>query len=295
MNLGVAISSLHDTIVEGFSRSVAVPAPASDLRVMIAWERAEWEAAFRLVASSYQAAGYESTDAGAVRFTPFHALPDTVTFVAKRKDRVVMTFALVADNSILGLPMETIYPEEIANLRGEGRRLGEVISFAAEDLNLREFAVTFRALIRLMKQYHVSQGGDTWVITVNPKHRQFYTKVLGYIPLGPCKPYYRVQGAPAEAFVLDAAMMQEHAPKVFDEMFAEPLPRSVLTAAKMPPVLTRYFAGMSNRSFDKGLLNVLRAVDEERWVRQWPKVEPRKAKSREQTKPRVQERELQPA
>ena len=40
----------------------------------------------------------------------------------------------------------------------------------------------FNALIRLMKQHHVRHGGDTWVITVNPKHRNFYTKVLGFVP-----------------------------------------------------------------------------------------------------------------
>jgi hypothetical protein len=248
MNTARAHSAPHDTIVERISRSIRVPNLSRDIRVMIAWERTEWEQAFQLVRESYQAAGYEAPGDKPLRFTLFHALPDTVTFVAKHEERVLLTFSMVPDNTLLGLPMESVYGKEITALRKEGRRLAEVISFAAGNLGLKEFPLVFRSIIRLMKQYHISQGGDSWVITVNPKHRQFYTKVLGYVPLGPCRSYARVQGAPAEAFMLDLDLMKSYAPNTYLEMFAEPLPHAALAAPAMAPVLAREFAARSTQT-----------------------------------------------
>ena len=48
-------------------------------------------------------------------------------------------------------------------------------------------------MIKLMMQYHVSHGGDTWVITVNPRHRDFYTRAMGYTALGPPRRYAAVE------------------------------------------------------------------------------------------------------
>src|SRR5262249_18472615 len=148
----------------------------------------------------------------------YHALPDTTTYVAKLDDRVLATFSLVPDNILLGLPMEAIYAEEIAALRRTGARLAEVTSFAATDMSLVEFSHVFQALIRLMKQHHAYHGGDTWVTPVNPKHRNFYTKVLGYVPLGPRRPNPKVLGAPVEAYVLDVEGMRTRAPEKYEEM-----------------------------------------------------------------------------
>src|SRR5262249_61607722 len=69
--------------------SVRVPNISRDIRVKIASTRAEWEEAFQLVADSYQARGYEVPGAGDFRFTSYHALPDTVTIVAKEHERIV--------------------------------------------------------------------------------------------------------------------------------------------------------------------------------------------------------------
>ena len=73
-------------------------------------------------------------------------------------------------------------------------------------------------------QYHVRQGGDTWVITVNPRHRNYYRKVLGFVPLGPRRSYPAVRDHPAEAFLLDVGLMRANAPAMHREVFGEPLP-----------------------------------------------------------------------
>ena len=156
-----------------------------DIQVKIATEQAEFEEAFALVAANYRARGYESPGDKPYRFTPYHALPTTVTLVAKHEGKVVATLSLVPDTEFLGLPMESIFGEEIAGLRQEGRKMAEAISLADSGLSIREFVQVFKAMIRLGMQYHASRGGDTFVITVNPRHRSFYQKVLGFESLGP--------------------------------------------------------------------------------------------------------------
>ena len=246
-----------------------MPGISREITVKIASEPEEWEQAFELVAANYQEKGYEAATAKPYRFTPYHALPDTTIFVAKHQSRVVATFSLVADNPLLGLPMEALYGAEIAGLRRQSRRLGEVTSLAMTDLGQREFLQVFTAMIRLMKQYHVSHGGDTWVITVNPRHRNFYCKVLGYRPLGPCKPYAAVGDAPAEAYVLDRELMRANAPRSYEFIFGEWLPPAVLTGVSLPRPFVRYFWSESNQADPARLGDILRDVVENNSPRAW--------------------------
>ena len=240
-------------------RSIAVHGLGRPIRVKIASERDEFEQAFRLVADRYKSRGYLTEGSGSFRFTPHHALPGTVTFVAKDGDRVVATLSLVPDNETLGLPMESIYGEEIANLRREGRTLGEVTCLAEEGLNPREFLKVFSAMVRVMFQYHVRRGGDTWVITVNPRHRSYYSKVLGFSPLGPCRSYSSVGDHPAEAFYLDADQMRESVPEKHDEIFGEVLPWPVMLAAQRPSDHALYFGARSSQADYRTILKVLAA------------------------------------
>jgi hypothetical protein len=238
-------------LVRGVSRTI---------EVKIASEPDEWEQAFQLVAGNYQQRGYQAATAKPYRFTPYHALPDTTVFVATTGGRVVATFSLVADNSVLGLPLEDLYPEEIAGLRRQGRRLAEVTSLACSDLGQREFLQTFTTMIRLMKQYHVSRGGDTWVITVNPRHRAFYCKVLGYQSLGPCKAYASVSDAPAEAYWVDGEAMRADAPRGYAQVFGEALPADALRAPPMPRPFIRYFGSESSQTDEGRVSAILRTV-----------------------------------
>jgi hypothetical protein len=238
--------------VSGLSRSIEVKAAS---------ERDEYAQAFRMLASRYQARGYEEPSAKLFRFTAFHVLPETVTYIAKERDRVVATLSLVPDTRLLGLPMECIYGPEIAELRGQGRRMAEPTSLADEGLTAREFSRVFMTMITLMKQYHVSQGGDTWVITVNPRHRNYYVKVLGYRPLGPCRSYPSVCGHPAEAYLVDLPMMKMNAPGAYRTIFGQPLPPSVLTVPARPADHARYFGERSTQADRRTIMNLSMEVE----------------------------------
>lgn len=249
--------------------ALPVPGLARDIRVKIAATRPEWHEAFQLVADNYQARGYDGPDAADYRFTAYHALPDTVTFVATVQGRVVLTMALVPDNTLLGLPLESIYRAEVQQLRQAGHRLGEVTSLAAAELSLREFTKVFVALIRLMKQYHRAAGGDTWVIAVNPRHSGYYTRLLGYTPLGPRRSYAAVRGHPAEAYYLTVPLLKVKAPRMHRELFDTPLAGPALAAPRMPAALVRSFGNQSSQTDPRHVEEILRYVDDCGSPRRW--------------------------
>jgi hypothetical protein len=248
----------------GTSRtSFRVPGLAREIRVKIASERSEFEQAYELLAANYRARGYEAPSDKPYRFTPFHALPGTVTLVALDHDRVVATLTLVPDTEILGLPMESIYGPEVAQLRAAGLRPAEAISLADTDLSIREFVQVFKALIKLAMQYHAGRGGDSWIITVNPRHSNFYQKVLGFVPMGSKRAYPTVQNHPAEAYLLTSKIMADNAPQMYQEVFGDDLPEAVLNTDHWSEEHVRYFGARSSQLDEQTLDALLLSIDDD--------------------------------
>ena len=249
-------------------RAVPVRGVRRKIIVKVASTAEEWEQAFRLVRQNYLDSGYEPPSTKLLRFTLFHALPETTVFIAKLADEVVGTFTLVPDNRPLGLPLEGLYEDEVEELRRQGRHLAEVTSLAAKGLTQREFGQVFQALIRLNMQYHDRQGGDTWVLTVNPRHSQFYCKVLGCRALGPRRAYERVQGHPAEAYWLDRTLLR-NVPKMYEQIFGESLSAEVVAPVRMPVTLIRSLANKSSLIDVLDVDQVLRRVERGGKTRAW--------------------------
>jgi len=224
-----------------------VPGISRDIEVKLASGLSEWEAAFRLVRKNYVDNGYEAPSGKLLRFTPYHAIQETKVLVAMRQGGLLATVTVVPDNRPLGLPLETLYGEEVEGLRRQGRRMAEVTSLAAGGLSQREFTQVFATMIRLLMQCHLREGGDTWVIAVNPRHRSYYTKMLGFAPLGPCRAYETVAGAPAEAYWLTESLMKAADSKLYSPVFQQPLPDELLEPVPMPQDVVRYLAAESSQ------------------------------------------------
>lgn len=227
-------STSHRGAVETVDASLRVMGIAREITVKIATVPKEWEAAFGLVAERYRSLGYLPSSGGDLYFTPYLALPDVVTVVARHEGRVVATMSGVVDNVLLGLPMDCIYAAEIDALRRSGRRVGEATCLADAGLGRDEFVPVFLALIKVAMQWHARQGGNTIVISVNPRHRSFYQRVLGFVPLGPRRPYPSVQDAPAEAYWLDWDLMRANATACYREILGLPLPPDLLAPVGIP-------------------------------------------------------------
>jgi hypothetical protein len=212
--------------------SFRVPGLTRDIRVKIATERFEFEGAYELLAANHRARGAGCPGNESYLSTPHRGLPDTVTLVAGHAGRVQATLSLVPDSAAVGLPMERLYGAEIAHLRREGRRIAEAVGLADAGLTVREFVQVFKALCTLAVQYHSGRGGDTWVIAIPPHHRDFYQRVMGFVPLALRGSSPTVQGHPAEGYLLDLELMAANAPQMYREVFGDPLPATVLAAPR---------------------------------------------------------------
>ena len=150
----------------------------------------------------------------------------------------------------------------------QGRHLAEATSLADQDLGIHEFVRVFKTLIKVGMQYHVRQGGDSWVIAVNPRHRGFYQKVLGFVPLGPRGPIRR-SGPPGRSLCVRRQPPEN--PCTGDESrgVRAPLPDSVLRTPQWSPPRVHYFGKRSTqadgRTIDALLSHVERFGSPPRW------------------------------
>jgi hypothetical protein len=107
------------------------------------------------------------------------------------------------------------------------------------------------------------------VITVNPRHSCFYTRVLGFLPLAVSRPYAEVQGAPAEALWVNWEQMRARTPHIYGHIFDTPLPAEALAGPPMPRGLVREFDRRAVRPSSPLLDDLFGFVDTFGTLRRW--------------------------
>lgn len=161
--------------------------------------RRVWSLAFQI----YREMGYATNDSSGLWYGLHDALPQTVTFFARRDERVVAALTLVFD-SPLQLPADEIYAEEMEHLRAAGRRPCELVSLVSEEKDLRVGVELIKHLFKLayLTAWRLERASD-FVITVNPRHVPFYERMLLFERLGAERSCAKVSGAPAVALRLN--------------------------------------------------------------------------------------------
>lgn len=190
----------------------------NDITFKIASTRDELEQAYRLLQRVYVQEGYADNNDTELRFGVHNAAPQTTTFVGKQGDRVVITMTLFVD-SILGLPMESLYEKELNKLRAQGHSLGEVGGLAS-DPDYRDRSQLLPFLITKIMFTYAEQylGLDKLVVTVNPKHQLFYQKIIMFRRLGKNKDYGHVKGHPAVPLCLNVKKANKKYRKTYAKM-----------------------------------------------------------------------------
>ncbi len=187
-------------------------------QLSMAKNQADRAAAFRLTHSAYVNAGLGSPSASEMRVTPFQILPESRIFVGKVQEEVVVTVSLIPDGEH-GLPMESIYPNEIEQLRSKGYWVAEVGCLADRRMEPRRFIDTFCSLTKLMAQYARTRGMNGFVIAIHPRHAKYYKTFLGFEEIGGIVNYPLVSNRPAVALFLDFEAARKHSPLQFGEFF----------------------------------------------------------------------------
>jgi hypothetical protein len=170
-----------------------------NLTFKIAETQDELEAAYRLTHDVYVKNGYMDICPSGLRFNFFNALPYTQTFIVKDGPQTVMTMSLFPDSSF-GLPLDSNFQSQVDVLRRQGRYVAEVGANVSHINNQK-------AIMYLMKTMHTCAKDylkvDDLVITVHPKHKNFYEYILGFEIIGEKASYSYVNSNPAVALKLD--------------------------------------------------------------------------------------------
>jgi len=166
------------------------------VKVSFASKKEDFEKAFTLLYECYHAAGLVPDLPEQIFFTPYQALPKSRVCLARniKTGQVTSTGTLVLDSE-LGLPSDCIYKDLLDELRSQGRRLAEITCLAAKtDVHSRN-GIFY--VFRLLYRYAAAKGATDLVISINPKHSEFYELILLFKRYGPLRYYSNLVDAPA--------------------------------------------------------------------------------------------------
>jgi hypothetical protein len=202
---------------------------AADSKVVykIASRREELYAAFGLVYQAYVRAGLCTRHPYRMRVTPYHLLPTTEVFIAVKECEVITTVSLIRDGE-LGLPLESVYGEQVAEYRKRGYSLAEVSCLADHRQGQKRSVPVVMRLMSLMAQSAKRRGVDQLLIAVHPRHRRFYQCFAAFQPIGEEKPYRTVCDNPAVAMALDLPWAPVDHPRLYAKFFGTPFSDEVL-------------------------------------------------------------------
>ncbi len=166
-------------------------------------------AALDLVLEYYKRQGYVPPDAVATHVHRYALVPGAETIVACDSDGTVLATLTLVPDGPWGLPMDSLYREELTRLRKEGRVLAECIGFASRVLERHATLRLVVSLTRAAMWFALRSGRTDLVVTVNPRHVHFYARLLPFQIIGAEKQYAAVQNAPAVPLRLNLLTLAE--------------------------------------------------------------------------------------
>jgi hypothetical protein len=222
----------------------------NDIQLRVAATRDERQATFELIHRSYLRAGLCTRQQCGMRITPYQLLPSTDVILAELRGQMISTVSLVRDGE-LGLPMEAVFPDEVAARRAAGIGLAEVSCLADRREGTARFFGLFCELSRVMAQLARKTGVDELVVVVNPRHAPLYRRYMAFEQIGEERIYDAVQGFPAVPLSLNFAKAKINKPKSWHEFFAEELPEEVLQACPITTDDRDYFLAMLEQDAER--------------------------------------------
>jgi hypothetical protein len=176
-------SSTGKRAVNGTDGPLVAKAQQIGLTFGVAQTLDEVLSAWRLVYSAYLRSGLIDPNPFELHTTPRAVGPHTAVIIARLGDVVVGTLSAMLDNPG-GLPLDAVYPGELAALRREGRRLMELGLFADRREQLSRSLGTLLEMMRLATYFGIHNDRTDAVIGVHPRHAGFYQDYLAFDRMG---------------------------------------------------------------------------------------------------------------
>lgn len=240
-------SALIDPAFSATTGDSSIAYDCEELEYRIATTPRERISAFQLIYERYLAAELIHANDFGLRVTPYQLLPTTTVYIARQRGRTMCTVTLIGDGE-MGLPMESLYPDEVNERRSLQLSVGEVSCLAFEAMSLNRFLYVFMQLTRLMAQHARANGMDQFLIAVHPQHARFYQRFMGFEQVGPLKAYPTVCDAPAVACCLDFAAIDRARPKCYQAYFGSKIPASELVSHPLTSKELRFLKPISAHS-----------------------------------------------
>ncbi len=156
--------------------------------------------------------GRGSQAASTLHLPPSTVVPDPSpsTLKPQPSTSVIGAVTIVPDSRI-GLPADATFPQETARMRAEGRRLAEAVSLVQAGVSERTGMPVVAKLCELTCLVARRVLGATdLVITVNPRHEDYYRRVMLFERRGGEAGCDKVRGAPAVFLTLSLADMARY-------------------------------------------------------------------------------------
>jgi len=169
--------------------------PSETPRVGFVSGFSELKKAFRLVHDSYVRHSYCTPHPFKMRFSFRNLLPISHTFVVRLKNKLCGTFTILEDSSA-GLPFQASFPTEYQKLKERGRSIIEGTMFVcAKEMENKGTGLQLQ-LMKFAFTWALKNTIDDFCVIVNPKHVDFYIKLLGFELMGNEVTCGHVNGAP---------------------------------------------------------------------------------------------------
>jgi hypothetical protein len=182
----------------------------------VAQDISEFESAYRLVHDEYVRCGYMDPNQIGMRFGVHNFLPESTTFIGSCDGLIALTISLFQDTDI-GLPMDSIFKEEIDRFRSQGRKVAEVGALASHPKfrnGNQNIPMYGDKIAYLYARDHLEV--DDLVIAVNPRHEWIYQHILLLEKIGERSSYDYVNGAAAVGYRLDLSTFEDNLKKAYE-------------------------------------------------------------------------------
>jgi hypothetical protein len=175
------------------------------------------EAAGLLVKRRYAWRGYEVG-------TSYGVNPNRITLSASNREEVVATIAVGLDSDA-GLFVDTLYRDDVDQLRSRERKVCEFTKLAVEESVRSKPILAALFHIAYIHARRINLCTDL-VVEVNPRHVAFYQRMLGFSACGTEKLDPRI-GAPAVLLRLDLAFAERQIAEMGGRLDLVPTRRSL--------------------------------------------------------------------
>lgn len=150
--------------------------------------------AWQLVFRSYLREGLIDPNPFRIHFTPQAVNPDTCVIIGRISELTVSTVTVVPDGDA-GLPLDSVYRQELDDLRRKGRRLLEAGLLADRREHIARSLPAVLEIMRyaIFRTYHTATD---IMAGVHPHHTGFYKRYMAFEEMGPVRTYPVVNNQP---------------------------------------------------------------------------------------------------